>query len=216
LPAEVPHHDACHHVATLELRATDAGPVRWAVMIESDTKSWTWVLEKPCPECGFEASGVQCQEVAGALRANAAAWPELLARPDVRFRPAPNRWSALEYGCHVRDVFRIFDRRLALMLEQDDPVFDNWDQDRTAVDERYSDQSPARIAGEIVDAGSALASRFDSVSGSAWTRTGTRSDGASFTVDSFSRYLLHDPIHHVHDVITGYESLSSTRAGHEH
>ena len=23
--------------------------------ITPDTKDWTWVLERPCPECGFEA-----------------------------------------------------------------------------------------------------------------------------------------------------------------
>ena len=25
-------------------------------IIEPDTKDWTWVLDRPCPECGFEAS----------------------------------------------------------------------------------------------------------------------------------------------------------------
>jgi hypothetical protein len=29
---------------------------------------------------------------------------------------------------------------------------------------------------------------------------GFRSDGAQFTVESFGRYLLHDPIHHLWDV----------------
>jgi len=38
------------------------------------------------------------------------------------------------------------------------------------------------------------------VSGPAWERKGLRSDGATFTVDSFLRYLLHDPIHHLWDV----------------
>ncbi|MGE3835206.1 MAG: DinB family protein, partial [Acidimicrobiia bacterium] len=25
-------------------------------MIVPETKSWTWVLDRPCPECGFDAS----------------------------------------------------------------------------------------------------------------------------------------------------------------
>ena len=33
-----------------------------------------------------------------------------------------------------------------------------------------------------------------------WDRTGFRSDGAAFTVATFARYLVHDPIHHLHDV----------------
>jgi hypothetical protein len=33
-----------------------------------------------------------------------------------------------------------------------------------------------------------------------WSRPGHRSDGAVFTIDSFTRYLLHDPLHHLWDV----------------
>jgi hypothetical protein len=34
----------------------------------------------------------------------------------------------------------------------------------------------------------------------AWARTGRRGDGATFTIESFVRYLLHDPVHHLTDV----------------
>jgi hypothetical protein len=57
-----------------------------------------------------------------------------------------------------------------------------------------------RVAGEIVEAGAAIAARFDTVSGDQWQRTGFRSDGAQFTVESFARYCVHDPVHHYHDV----------------
>ena len=33
-----------------------------------------------------------------------------------------------------------------------------------------------------------------------WSRRGVRSDGAEFTVDTFTRYLLHDLVHHLVDV----------------
>jgi hypothetical protein len=52
-----------------------------------------------------------------------------------------------------------------------------------------------------------LADRFDSVPDAAWSRTGLRSDGAAFTIDTFSRYLLHDPVHHLYDVLRGFELL---------
>ena len=60
----------------------------------------------------------------------------------VRVRPAPGKWSALEYGCHVRDVFRRYDERLHLMLSETDPLFPNWDQDATAVEDDYAEQDP--------------------------------------------------------------------------
>jgi hypothetical protein len=71
-----------------------------------DDKDWTWVLERPCPECGFDASAVPPASVAPLLRANAAAWAEVLRQADdvVRRCPAGDRWAPLEYACHVRDV----------------------------------------------------------------------------------------------------------------
>ncbi len=51
-----------------------------------------------------------------------------------------------------------------------------------------------------VAAGAALAASFDAVEGHQWDRTGLRGDGARFTVDTFGRYFVHDPIHHLHDV----------------
>jgi hypothetical protein len=100
----------------------------------------------------------------------------------------------------VRDVFRLFDKRLVMMLTLDTPTFANWDQDKTAVDDRYDLQDPVVVRREIVFAGDQVADRFDSVADAEWGRKGLRSDGATFTIDTFGRYLLHDPIHHLWDV----------------
>lgn len=166
-----------------------------------DTKDWTWVLRRPCPECGFDTSTFAREEVAALLRANAAEWREVLAAMGrVRERPRPDTWSALEYACHVRDVCRRYSQRLELMLTQDGPTFPNWDQDATAVEERYGEQDPVTVGAELVAAADELADRFTAVSADQWRRTGTRSDGARFTVESFARYLIHDPVHHLYDV----------------
>jgi hypothetical protein len=109
-------------------------------------------------------------------------------------------WSPLEYACHVRDVFRIFDRRLHLMLDEEDPTFANWDQDETALAERYWAQDPAVVAAELAAAGDAVAASFAAVDGMQWQRRGRRSDGAVFTVESFGRYFVHDWVHHSWDV----------------
>ncbi|MEY4175847.1 MAG: hypothetical protein RI900_3012 [Actinomycetota bacterium] len=173
-----------------------------------DDKNWTWVLERPCPECGFEGATFPFAGVAGAIRANAAEFAELLAHPDVRLRPDGSTWSALEYGCHVRDVYRLYLYRLELMLEHDGPRFPNWDQDATAVEERYDLQDPVEVAGELAVAADLLARGFESVGPMQLQRTGFRSDGAAFTIDSFARYLVHDPVHHARDVQRGYRRLA--------
>ncbi|WP_331087856.1 DinB family protein [Actinophytocola sp.] len=162
-----------------------------------DTKDWTWVLDRPCPECGFDARNLAREDVAGMLRRNAAAWPAVLGTDATR-RPRPDKWSPLEYACHVRDVCRVYAERLHLMRTQDDPHYPNWDQDATAVRDRYADQDPPAVAEELLAAAAALADAFDQVTD--WTRTGNRGDGAHFTIETFARYLIHDPVHHLYDV----------------
>lgn len=174
-----------------------AGPPEGIV---PDDKSWTWVLERRCEDCGFDAASFDPLRTGVALRDQVERWESVLETGRVRDRPRPGVWSPLEYGCHVRDVFRKFDERLALMLGTHDPAFDNWDQDATAVADRYDLQNPLVVASGLRSAGTSLAARFDTVSGAQWSRRGFRSDGSVFTVDSIARYLLHDPVHHLWDV----------------
>ena len=169
-------------------------------MITPDSKDWTWVLERPCPECGFDAAGFERALVGSMVLANATAWQRVLRSPAAAVRPAPDVWSPLEYACHVRDVLRIYDERLERMLTETDPQYANWDQDATAIEARYGEQDAAVVAEAIMANATRLAARFDGVSGSQWDRPGTRSDSAHFTVESFARYFIHDPIHHLHDV----------------
>jgi DinB superfamily len=167
-----------------------------------DTKDWTWVLEKACPECGFDTRTVTRAALPGLLRENAAAWGALLDEQGERtsVRPSSERWSTLEYACHVRDVFRKFDERVQLMVSTGDPVFPNWDQDATAISDRYNEQSPGVVSGQLTMAAEQLAEGFSQLAATDWERPGTRSDGARFTIETIGRYLMHDPVHHLYDV----------------
>ena len=170
--------------------------------IVPDDKDWTWVLSRPCDDCGFDASTAADAGVAAQVRANGAAWAEVLAGPSDRLveRPDAATWSTLEYACHVRDVYHVYHGRIQRMLVEDDPWYPNWDQDLTAVEERYNDQSPATVAGELVEAAETVAGRLDGVAGDEWSRPGRRSDGSTFSVGTLARYMVHDPIHHLWDV----------------
>lgn len=165
-----------------------------------DTKDWTWTLRRPCADCGFDASGVAPEAVAAGVRAATAAWPEVLQRPGATERPDPATWSPLEYACHVRDVCRLFERRMTLMLAEDDPLFENWDQDATAVRDRYGEQPPATVASQVLEAADGLATAYGAVRPGQWDRPGRRSDGSTFTVLTLGRYGLHDLVHHLWDV----------------
>ncbi len=160
------------------------------------------MLERRCPECGFVSSEVPRDQIAALIRANSQEWVNILADdPErLRHRVRDGRWSPLEYACHVRDVFRVVDERLNLMLTLDGPRYQNWDQDRTAVEDHYENQEPEAVAVELSRAAGTLAGDFDRAEPAAWERRGTRSDGASFTVETIGQYALHDVVHHLDDV----------------
>ncbi len=165
-----------------------------------DDKDWTWTLARTCPECGHTAADVGPEDVAGLALDLTRPWAEVLRRPDVRDRPRPDVWSPLEYACHVRDVCRVFVGRLRLALEETDPQFPDWDQDRTAVQDRYAEQDPALVSSELGAAAGEISTAFAAVSGDQWRRGATRSNGSVFTVLTLGQYFLHDLAHHLVDV----------------
>ncbi len=178
---------------------------------EPDDKDWTWTLSRRCEQCGLAAGEVDVSEIADRAEVAAAEWVQILtSSPAVTARPSPAVWSAMEYGAHVRDVFELFDARLVLMLTEDDPTFANWDQDDTAVVDRYAEQDPDRVAEELTANSAQFVARLRSLEPPQLERRGRRSDGAEFTVATFAQYFLHDVIHHLWDVTgqqDGVESL---------
>jgi hypothetical protein len=173
----------------------DAPPVP-----EPDQKDWTWAIRERCPECGFDPGAVTHETLPELTGEYAGTIAQALAGRAAAARPNPAVWSALEYGCHVRDVCRVFGGRVELMLVEDDPLFANWDQDRTAIEGRYWEQQPAHVAGELKQAAEEIAATFATVAGGQWDRPGRRSNGSAFTVDTIGRYFLHDLAHHAWDV----------------
>ena len=168
--------------------------------ITPDAKDWTWVIETPCPACGFDASEMSPADVGPTVRSHIPRWRKALERGDVAVRPDDSTWSTLEYAAHVRDVFGVFEQRLRLMLAEDGPDFADWDQDAAAADGDYAGERPNTVAAELDTAGHAAASTYDAVRREQWGRTGRRSNGSQFTVETLSQYLLHDLVHHLHDV----------------
>ncbi len=176
---------------------------------EPDTKDWTWILDRRCPECGLSVGSLDPDSVADRAEAAAGEWMQILtSNPAVDRRPQPAVWSPLEYGAHVRDVYQLADARIGLMLSEDDPTFENWDQDETALTDDYAEQDPDLVAEQLMAAAVTLVGRLRSLEESQLERTGRRSDGAEFSVLTFARYILHDLLHHLWDV-TGQQSAEA-------
>lgn len=175
-----------------------------------DTKDWTWTLTRRCEQCGLSAGEIDPADFAERAFIAAEEWVQILrSSPAVSARPRPDVWSPLEYGAHVRDVYRLYDARLAQMLSEDTPTFANWNQDETAIKERYKEQDPELVADELEAAAERFDARIKSLKPEQMGRRGIRSDGAEFTVGTLIQYFLHDVIHHLWDV-TGQQDAAAS------
>ena len=85
-----------------------------------------------------------------------AAWSALL-----RTRPAVDVWSALEYACHVRDVFLVQRDRLYTALVEDTPVFAPMYREQRVTLARYNAQDPEEVAAQLATAARLIAQAFE-------------------------------------------------------
>ena len=97
------------------------------------------------------------------------------------------------------------DWQRALTTADRPAVFANWDGDEAVVRGRYGEQPADRIAAELAAAAATAAGRLQRIGTGQWQRTGRRSDGAKYTVETFGRNLVHEAVHHLYDV-TGIPS----------
>jgi hypothetical protein len=76
-----------------------------------------------CEECGFVYDELPEDQIGRALRLLPSAYGTVLAIDPERLRahPISGVWSALEYACHVRDVFVVQRERVELCLVEDEP-----------------------------------------------------------------------------------------------
>lgn len=176
---------------------TDPGPAT------PDTSDWTWVVTRPCPDCGFDPNEVSPLAVTEIVRDDKRRYAAVLGRADVRARPAAGVWSPLEYSCHVRDVCDVMRGRLEQILAgggHETVRFANWDQDAAADEGAYWRSDPGVVRGELEAAFDAAAEAFDRPDGDEWNWAGLRSDGSEFTARTLGLYFLHDLTHHLWDV----------------
>jgi hypothetical protein len=80
------------------------------------------------------------------------------------------------------------------------PAFESWNQDEAAIADAYSAQDPGVVGVEVVAAAEAAAASFDALADGDWQRTGRRTNGSVFTMETLGQYFLHDLTHHLHDV----------------
>jgi hypothetical protein len=157
-----------------------------------------------CSECGYEFDSLDRRAILQALTSLAAQQRQLLVSVDPRLLRAhsrPGSWSALEYGCHVRDVLEFQRERVTQAQEQDVPSFASMRRDERAVEERYNDQDPVAVAEQLAAAAHHLATTLRALDDAGWLRTGVYPwpVRAVRTVEWIGRRTVHELAHHLFD-----------------
>ena len=177
----------------------------------TEGRDWTRTQFEACPDCGADASRLADTELATAVTREAAAWGRSLATADpagLRFRPDPGVWSALEYGCHTRDLLAVMSARVIRMRTEDNPSLGWWDHEAAVDDDRYNEQDPVLVAEAIAANARGFAAVLDDVAAGDWDRTAERRAGERFTIRGIARFVLHEVIHHRHDAERVLESVT--------
>jgi hypothetical protein len=168
------------------------------------------VGHEQCEECGFDGADVDDPALLEALRALGPKWSALLvwAGDELRTRPEPAVWSAIEYAAHSRDILALHAFGIEQALTVDEPAFPAIDADALveAAATTYGDADPILVSRELGVQASAMADLADGVDARSWTRGITIGEDRS-DVRGLLEHALHDSSHHLADVERGIGQL---------
>jgi hypothetical protein len=114
-------------------------------------------------------------------------------------------WSALEYACHLRDVFLAQRERLYLALVEDKPEFWPMNRDERPALARYNEQQPELVVSELDVAARLFARSCSYLTPEQWQRSCVYGYPARVerTLQWVAQHTLHEGQHHVLDITRG-------------
>lgn len=150
-----------------------------------------------CDGCGFDYDLGAASSAGADIVRGVAELAALLLRDgvDVATRTEPERWSPLEYGCHVRDVLLVQRERVLEARRTDRPSFAPMGRDERVDHDGYADQAVEDVARQLVDAGMLFADVLARLGPKDWPRTVVYNYPARF-----ERSLRWVAVHTVHEV----------------
>jgi hypothetical protein len=154
-----------------------------------------------CARCHFAYEDVavsavigRLRLVTGGIRTLAESWNPL----QLTHRPDPQTWSALEYLCHIRDVYVASTIRLYRLRTEESPQIEPLFNDLRVVRFRYNE---ARVAAVLQEMDAGLEGLADEIARTKdWDRGFTRQPGERRTARWLVRQSLHEALHHADDM----------------
>ena len=177
---------------------------------------------RSCPECGFtsvrvsgqagaltvwhydedvfrsasEAISAGCGQIAEILRSS----PERL-----RIRLDPERWSPLEYACHVRDALLIQRERVLKALRGHGDEVLPMGRDERVMHDGYNEQQPRNVALQVEQAALLFTDLLQRLRPSEWELEVTYLFPAPSprTLRWVAVHTAHEVLHHLYDIDDG-------------
>ena len=177
--------------------ATDGGP-------GTTDDAWLGIVQgdRPCAGCGFRPAELPARALGAEARDLVHEFGRMLLAADdddVRARPDPAMWTALEYGVHVRDVLRVYADRIVRTLAQDHPELAWYDQEAAIADGMANESDVGAVADDMGRNASHLSEALRQVTEDDWDRSATRTSPFGtqrFTIELLARFAVHEVVHH--------------------
>ncbi len=168
------------------------------------------VAHELCVACGFDGAAYDDRALVAAVRALGPRWRTLLtaAGPELRLRPAPEVWSAIEYAAHSRDITALHAFGVQLAIDDDEPRLPEIDGDELIEQAAatYASEDPEVVATALASEADRLAALVATAEPAVWNRAIVIGDRRN-TIRAMVEHALHDSLHHLDDVERGLERL---------
>jgi hypothetical protein len=164
-----------------------------------------------CPVCGFVWDAIDPHEVSPRINAAIGQFATIVvanAATALR-RPTPERWSAVEYAAHLRDVVLNVRDRLILTVVEDLPSpFPLYREERVAL-QLYANDTPTSVASDLEFAARLFTSTFDVLRVNYLERRliYSRILGDERSLGWTGAQVLHECEHHLEDVKENFDLL---------
>jgi hypothetical protein len=169
------------------------------------------VEHESCGACGFNGADYTDETLLEALRALGPSWRALLDRSgaELRVRPGPGVWSAIEYAAHSRDITALHAFGVGQALTVDEPVYPSLSDDLVeSAAAEYASLDPDEVVRVLEHEATRLAQLAADAGAAAWSRGLTIGDNRS-EVRRLLEHALHDSLHHLDDVERNLKAIRS-------
>jgi len=169
------------------------------------------VEHERCGACGFDGARYDDESLLATLRDLGPSWRALIgsAGQELRTRPEPEVWSAIEYAAHSRDITALHAFGVEQALTTEEPSFPAIDGDAliASAAASYCGGDPDEIVDALDAESTRLAQLAEDAGSRSWSR-GLTIGESRIDVRRLLEHALHDSVHHLADVERGLSTLT--------